>query len=162
MTEEQQIAAQGIVRWRYRLVLAVMGLLLLAILVRLVMLHTVDQPFLFEEGEKRTVRTQVEPARRGMITDRFGEPLAVSTPVSTLWVNPQQVDAAQLVSIGNALNINGQRLKNRGLRRTNSSINPGSTRASNQNTSNKNIFSYLLSFDKNSKSKLFKESLIPL
>jgi len=109
-TEQPQMGMQ---RWRFALVLA--GFLLLGgvVMVRLVMLHTVDQPFLFEQGEKRTVRSETQPATRGVITDRFGEPLAVSTPVSTLWVNPQQVDAAQLVSIGNALNINGQRLKNR-------------------------------------------------
>ncbi|WP_028294697.1 peptidoglycan D,D-transpeptidase FtsI family protein [Oceanobacter kriegii] len=113
MTEEQQIAAQGIVRWRYRLVLAVMGLLLLAILVRLVMLHTVDQPFLFEEGEKRTVRTQVEPARRGMITDRFGEPLAVSTAVVDISMNPKLFNAEDAAVLARSLGLNAAKLKQR-------------------------------------------------
>ncbi len=113
MTEEQQIAAQGIVRWRYRLVLAVMGLLLLAILARLVMLHTVDQPFLFEEGEKRTVRTQVEPARRGMITDRFGEPLAVSTAVVDISMNPKLFNAEDAAVLARSLGLNAAKLKQR-------------------------------------------------
>ncbi|MEC8442945.1 MAG: penicillin-binding protein 2, partial [Pseudomonadota bacterium] len=70
-TEQPQIGMQ---RWRFALVLA--GFLLLGgvVMVRLVMLHTVDQPFLFEQGEKRTVRSETQPATRGVITDRFGEP----------------------------------------------------------------------------------------
>ncbi|MCA6063628.1 peptidoglycan D,D-transpeptidase FtsI family protein [Thalassolituus marinus] len=86
----------GIARWRFALVMAVFGCLLAAVLVRLVMLHTIDQPFLFEQGEKRTVRQEVQPAMRGMITDRFGKPLAVSAPVVNLWINPQQVNIQQL------------------------------------------------------------------
>ena len=31
------------------------------------------------------------PAHRGLITDRNGEPLAVSTPVTTLIANPQRI-----------------------------------------------------------------------
>lgn len=94
----QQITEEvaGIARWRFALVMAVFGCLLAAVLVRLVMLHTIDQPFLFEQGEKRTVRQEVQPAMRGMITDRFGKPLAVSAPVVNLWINPQQVNIQQL------------------------------------------------------------------
>ncbi len=36
----------------------------------------------------RALRTVDIPARRGMITDRNGEPLAVSTPVASIWVDP--------------------------------------------------------------------------
>ena len=103
----------GMQRWRFALVLGVFILLALVVAGRLVMLHTIDQPFLFEQGEKRTVRSEVQPASRGIITDRFGEPLAVSTPVKTLWVNPQQVDPAQLVSVGQKLGINGRELQRR-------------------------------------------------
>jgi len=39
----------------------------------------------------RTLRTQKETAMRGMITDRYGEPLAVSTPVTSLWADPQKL-----------------------------------------------------------------------
>ncbi|AHK16540.1 MAG: penicillin-binding protein 2 [Thalassolituus sp.] len=95
----------SIVRWRFTLVLAVFALLLAVVLGRLVILHTVDQPFLFEQGEKRTVREEVQPASRGMITDRFGTPLAVSTPVVTLWLNPQQVNIQQLPAIAKDLDI---------------------------------------------------------
>lgn len=101
---------QGIARWRFMLVLAVFALLLLVVLVRLLVLHTVDQPFLFEQGEKRTVRTEVQPAMRGMITDRFGKPLAVSTPVVNIWINPQQVNIEQLPPVAEALGIPAKEL----------------------------------------------------
>ena len=50
MTEQQELTTSGIARWRFALVMAVFAALLLAVLSRLVMLHTVDQPFLFEQG----------------------------------------------------------------------------------------------------------------
>ncbi len=110
---KQESQPQGITRWRFALVLGVFALLLLAVLVRLVMLHTVEQPFLFEQGEKRTVRTEVQPAMRGMITDRFGKPLAVSTPVVNLWLNPQQVNVQQLPVIAADLGMNVRELVRR-------------------------------------------------
>lgn len=110
---KQEPQPQGITRWRFALVLGVFAVLLLAVLVRLVMLHTVEQPFLFEQGEKRTVRTEVQPAMRGMITDRFGKPLAVSTPVVNLWLNPQQVNVQQLPVIAADLGMNVRELVRR-------------------------------------------------
>lgn len=43
------------------------------------------------EGDARTVRHDVIIATRGNIVDRNGEPLAISTPVQTLWLNPKEV-----------------------------------------------------------------------
>jgi cell division protein FtsI (penicillin-binding protein 3) len=103
----------GIARWRFALVMAVFGCLLAAVLVRLVMLHTIDQPFLFEQGEKRTVRQEVQPAMRGMITDRFGKPLAVSAPVVNLWINPQQVNIQQLPLAAKELGLSAAKLVNK-------------------------------------------------
>ncbi|KZZ43145.1 MAG: penicillin-binding protein 2 [Saccharospirillaceae bacterium] len=105
MTEQQESTTRGIARWRFALVMAVFAALLLAILARLVMLHTVDQPFLFEQGEKRTVRSEVQPASRGKILDRHGRPLAISTPVITLWLNPQQVNLQQLPLLAKPLGL---------------------------------------------------------
>ena len=50
--------------------------------------------FLQNQGEARFVRTAVIPAYRGVISDRRGEPLAVSTPVISLVANPQLLDAS--------------------------------------------------------------------
>ena len=89
--ESQTTEYRGIQRWRFVLVLLVFALLFLVVLGRLFMLHTIEQPFLYEQGEKRTVRTEVQVAHRGNITDRFGQPLAVSTPVVNLWINPRHL-----------------------------------------------------------------------
>ncbi|TVP56062.1 MAG: penicillin-binding protein 2, partial [Halomonadaceae bacterium] len=77
--------------WRYAVVLGGVSLVVLALTVRLFELHVFDQEFLRSQGEQRTVRTETIDAHRGMISDRNGEPLAISTPVQTLWVNPREL-----------------------------------------------------------------------
>jgi len=78
-----------------RLVLT--GLMLLGFVVlagRSAQLQLVDQVFLQEQGDARHLRVVKVPAHRGMITDRNGEPLAISTPVQSVWVNPQELVAS--------------------------------------------------------------------
>ena len=50
--------------------------------------------FLQEQGEARTVRNEEIPAYRGLITDRRGEPLAVSTPVVSIVADPKYLRPA--------------------------------------------------------------------
>ena len=59
---------------------------------RLVDLMVFQNRFLLEQGNARSLRIFNVPAYRGMITDRNGEPLAVSTPVSAIWINPKEID----------------------------------------------------------------------
>jgi cell division protein FtsI (penicillin-binding protein 3) len=54
-------------------------------------LHIIDRDFLQSQGDARTIRTVPLVANRGVITDRNGEPLAVSSPVKSIWVNPQEI-----------------------------------------------------------------------
>jgi len=61
---------------------------------RAVDLQVTDSQFLQEEGDARHLRVMEIPAHRGMITDRNGEPLAISTPVDSVWVNPQELITA--------------------------------------------------------------------
>ncbi|MFG3453979.1 MULTISPECIES: penicillin-binding protein 2 [Pseudomonadaceae] len=81
--------------WRFRIVLALLALMVGAIAWRIVDLQVIDQSFLKNQGDARSVRHIPIPAHRGLITDRHGEPLAVSTPVTTLWGNPRELQAAQ-------------------------------------------------------------------
>jgi cell division protein FtsI (penicillin-binding protein 3) len=81
--------------WRFRLVLALLGLLVGAIVWGIVDLHVFDHDFLKGQGDARSVRHISIPAHRGLITDRNGEPLAVSTPVMTLWANGKELQAAR-------------------------------------------------------------------
>ncbi|TVP88469.1 MAG: penicillin-binding protein 2 [Pseudomonadaceae bacterium] len=77
--------------WRFRLVAGFLLVAAALICWRIVELHVLDEGFLRTQGDKRSVRHVPIPAHRGQITDRHGEPLAVSTPVMTLWANPQQL-----------------------------------------------------------------------
>jgi cell division protein FtsI (penicillin-binding protein 3) len=76
--------------WRFRLLGGFLVLLAVLLVARLAD-HQVwmNHAFLERQGEARMVRTENIQAHRGMITDRNGEPLAVSTPVITLWANPK-------------------------------------------------------------------------
>lgn len=77
--------------WRFRVAIGLLLLMVAAIVWRIVDLHVIDHDFLQEQGDARSVRYIPIPAHRGQITDRNGEPLAVSTPVATLWANPKEL-----------------------------------------------------------------------
>jgi len=68
---------------------------ILAVATSLLIWRAIDQQifetdFLQSEGQRRHLRTVEISAHRGMITDRRGEPLAISTPVDSIWVNPKR------------------------------------------------------------------------
>ncbi len=69
--------------------------------------------FLQEQGDRRYLRTMHVSAGRGMITDRNGEPLAISTPVKTVTANPRKVSAGRetVGALSAALNLNPDRLR---------------------------------------------------
>lgn len=96
--------------WRFRVVVGLLVLLVLAICWRIVDLQVIDHTFLKEQGDARSMRHIPIPAHRGLITDRNGEPLAVSTPVTTLWGNPKEMqqDKSKWPALAAAL---GQDLK---------------------------------------------------
>jgi cell division protein FtsI (penicillin-binding protein 3) len=77
---------------RYIFLLGMFTLLLLAVIGRLSYLHVVKHDFLRSQGEARTIREVKVAAYRGMIKDRNGESLAISTPVDSVWINPQDFD----------------------------------------------------------------------
>ena len=56
---------------------------------RLVYLTVLDHPFLLKQGNARSLRVIQTPAYRGMILDRRGDSLAISTPVDSVWINPK-------------------------------------------------------------------------
>jgi cell division protein FtsI (penicillin-binding protein 3) len=75
-------------RWRF--VLAFWAGCACVLVVRAVELQVVEQDFLAHQGDIRNLRVEPIAAHRGVIRDRAGRPLAVSTPVVTLWANPQE------------------------------------------------------------------------
>lgn len=62
-----------------------------ALMWRAVDLQVINKQFLQEHGDARALRVVDIPAHRGMILDRNGEPLAVSTPVNSIWATPRKV-----------------------------------------------------------------------
>ena len=92
-------------RWRMRLTLALLFGGFAALSARAVYLQSWNTEFLNEEGDKRAQRVAPIQAYRGVISDRRGEPVAVSTPVETIWVNPRQANpsAAEIQSLANIL-----------------------------------------------------------
>lgn len=81
--------------WRFRVVVGLLGIMVAAISWRIIDLQVVDRAFLKGQGDARSVRHIPIPAHRGLITDRNGEPLAVSTPVTTLWANAKEMQTAK-------------------------------------------------------------------
>jgi len=110
----QKIAA-GLKAWRFGTVLGVFLLVVFALGWRLVDLQVVDNDFLRKQGDVRTIRVETIDAHRGVITDRYGEPLAVSTPVQTLWANPSESDPDEprLANLARVLDISEARLRER-------------------------------------------------
>lgn len=64
------------------------GMMLLG--ARAVELQIFNHDFLQKKADARHLRQVSRPATRGIISDRSGDPLAISTPVDTIWMNPQQ------------------------------------------------------------------------
>ena len=100
-SDSSRPAVTRIHRWRYLfVVLLLLGLPVLALnhIAGLQVLPNADRGFEFLQGQSaaRTVREESIAAYRGVITDRNGVPLAVSSPVLTLWANPEIINNSEL------------------------------------------------------------------
>lgn len=82
--------------WRLLLAVAVLLAVAAGVSARIAHLQSEqERSFLKQQGDARTVRTiSIRPAR-GVIYDRRGEPLAVSTPVASIWADPGELDPDQ-------------------------------------------------------------------
>ena len=89
--------------WRSVAVLGLFVLVATSLVGRAVYLQVLDKQFLLDQGAERHLRVLPMPAHRGMILDRNGEPLAVSTPVDSIWMNPQEVEGADVPRLARAL-----------------------------------------------------------
>ena len=78
-------------RGRHYFVLFVLLCLMSGLVGRALYLQIAKQEFLASQGGQRQIRTIKTPAYRGAILDRFGTPLAISTPVDSVWVNPSEI-----------------------------------------------------------------------
>ena len=85
-----------------------MFLCVLVIIWKVANLHITERDFLQNQGDRRTIRTVPLVANRGLITDRNGEPLAVSTPVQSIWVDPSKIsgDPETIKALAKNLELN--------------------------------------------------------
>ena len=78
-------------RGRLALVLGAMGLCSVSLVGRAAYVQLINHDFYQRQGDARFLREIPIPTSRGMITDRNGEPVAVSSPVESVWGNPQEL-----------------------------------------------------------------------
>lgn len=93
--------------WRRRVLLLMVLSGFAVLLGRSVYLQAMHTDFLQQKGDARYSRVMTLSAHRGMITDRHGEPLAISTPVESIWASPPDVeaDSAQIKKLAELLGI---------------------------------------------------------
>ena len=104
--------------WRSHMMVGLIVILFAMLIWRLLSLQVLDvdrgYEFLQNQGEARFVRTAEIPAYRGIISDRRGEPLAVSTPVVSLWAQPVELQASgRIAELAQALDMAPAMLRQR-------------------------------------------------
>lgn len=99
--------------WRGRILIGLLLVWFVVLLGRAVWLQGLHKDFLRQKGEARYSRVIEIAAHRGNITDRHGEPLAISTPVESVAASPQDVvaDDKQLNDLAALLKIPPAELK---------------------------------------------------
>ena len=118
MRRRNSVQPLAVSTWRFYLVVMVLGSLLLLLTGRVLSLQVLDvehgRAFLQNQGAMRFVRTAELPAYRGVITDRRGKPLAVSTPVVSIWANPQELkESDRLQELAQAMGMKLPALKSK-------------------------------------------------
>ena len=114
-------------RWRYYLVMLILASLPILLLVKIAQLQILPSQergvdFLQHQGDSRAIRNITIPAYRGLITDRNGEPLAISTPVTAIVANPKNIQKSDIERLSLALKISESQLQSRLKRYRNKSF----------------------------------------
>ncbi|MFK7731729.1 MAG: peptidoglycan D,D-transpeptidase FtsI family protein [Pseudomonadales bacterium] len=114
MKKNAAVANTMLQPWRYRVVLAVLAVLACILVFRLVGLQLAQGEggvdYLQRAGDARSLRTVQNAAHRGMISDRNGRPLAISTPVKSLWIEPKKIQAEKVFVLAQALGLDVDKL----------------------------------------------------
>ena len=104
--------------WRLYFVFIVILSLLSVIAWKVMDLQVLNNETLQLQGDARTVRNDEIAAHRGNILDRNGQPLAISTPVQSLVLNPKEIvqhpeQWEQLAQALRTIDVNPEVLRNR-------------------------------------------------
>jgi cell division protein FtsI (penicillin-binding protein 3) len=100
---------------RVTLVLVFFSMVAAALTARAVHLQVLNKEFLNQQADTRHLRRERISAHRGTITDRNGEPLAISTPVDSVWANPKELAPAvdEVPQLARTLGLDPQLLMRR-------------------------------------------------
>lgn len=100
-------------QWRFSLVVVSMIVAGGFLSFRALDIQVIENDFLQMQGDARHLRTVPLPAHRGMILDRNDEVLAVSTPVASVWANPQDflLDDPKMEQLAELLQLSGSKIK---------------------------------------------------
>ncbi len=102
-------------QFRRVIVLSVFALAIVGLFWRALYMQVINQSFFQQQGDARHQRVVPISAHRGDIYDRNGEPLAISTPVDSVWANPKELinNLHRVAEIAKTLNLNAQHLRNK-------------------------------------------------
>ncbi|GAL36429.1 cell division protein FtsI [Vibrio maritimus] len=90
--QSQQAASQpALIAWRFRLIMGGVLLIFTALVARIGYIQVIEPDNLIKQGDLRSVRVKALPSARGIISDKNGEPLAVSVPVQAVWADPATI-----------------------------------------------------------------------
>jgi len=90
LNRRRRKTAPAMPAWRRHVVLGLFALAALTLQARLVWLQLFEGDYLSAEGDQRQEREVEMSAHRGLLLDRRGEPVGVSTPVDSIIVDPQR------------------------------------------------------------------------
>ncbi len=86
-TEDKSI----FIRWRFYVIVFFVFLAFASLVGRVAYIQIIQPDNLIHEGDLRSIRAKTLPSARGIISDRNGEPLAVSVPVQAVWADPATI-----------------------------------------------------------------------
>ncbi len=98
---------------RRKVLLGLIFLGMSVLVVRAIDLQLFKKYFLQQQADKQHIAVVTVPAYRGQIQDRHGEPLAISTPVQSIWINPQQIneqDRTKIEQVARILRLSKKKL----------------------------------------------------
>ncbi len=101
--------------WRRRLLLFAVLTGFAILIGRSVYLQSTHKQFLQQKGDARYSRNITLPSHRGMIQDRNGEPLAISTPVESIWASPPdlEINPEQVKKLAALLDLKAENITKR-------------------------------------------------
>ncbi|EGR2916811.1 peptidoglycan glycosyltransferase FtsI [Vibrio parahaemolyticus] len=86
-----EVESSFLIRWRFHLLLFFVFCAFALLVARVAYIQIIEPDNLIKQGDLRSIRVKSIPSARGIISDRNGEPLAVSVPVEAVWADPATI-----------------------------------------------------------------------